>query len=63
MGDQPIPLLRANHAFQAIEVPAGRHEVRLVYEDRLFYYGARISLLTAALWAALWLRARKRPSA
>jgi hypothetical protein len=38
-----VPLWRANHAFQAIEVPAGRHQVSLVYEDRYFLGGAIIS--------------------
>ncbi len=39
------PLLRANYAFQAIQVPGGRHQVRLVYEDRAFQSGASISAL------------------
>jgi hypothetical protein len=43
---KPVPLLRANHAFQALEVPAGRHEVVLRYEDRAFHIGAAISALT-----------------
>ena len=41
-------LWRANHAFQALEVPAGRHQVRLVYEDRAFWLGTVISLLSLA---------------
>ena len=57
---QPVRLLRANHAFQALQVPAGRHQVTLVYEDRSFYYGAIASLLSAAIWGALWLRGRRR---
>jgi hypothetical protein len=44
---QPVPLLRANHAFQAVPVPSGRHGVRLEYEDRSFKIGAVISL---SLW-------------
>jgi hypothetical protein len=39
------PLLRANHAFQAIQVPAGRHQIRLVYEDRAFEIGAAVSIV------------------
>ena len=38
------PLLRANHAFQAVQVPAGRHQFRLVYEDRPFEVGAGLSI-------------------
>ena len=42
----PARLWRANHAFQALEVPAGRHEVTLVYQDTAFNLGAIISVLT-----------------
>ncbi|MDE3065909.1 MAG: YfhO family protein, partial [Verrucomicrobiota bacterium] len=45
---QPVPLLRANHAFQAVEVPAGRHEITLRYEDWAFRIGAMVSALTLA---------------
>jgi hypothetical protein len=41
---RPAPLLRANHAFQAVQVPAGKHHIRLVYEDRMFQFGALLSL-------------------
>jgi hypothetical protein len=40
----PAPLLRANVAFQAVQVPGGRHEVHLYYEDRAFVIGAAISI-------------------
>jgi len=50
-----VPLWRANYAFQALEVPAGRHEVRIVYVDRAFQAGAIISIMAlitceAMLW-------------
>jgi hypothetical protein len=61
--NQPVRLLRANRAFQALQVPAGPHHVTLVYEDRMFYCGALISLVAAAIWVALWLRGRKQPIA
>ena len=38
------PLLRANHAFQAIQVPAGAHQIRVVYKDRAFETGAAVSI-------------------
>ena len=38
------PLLRANHAFQAIQVPAGTHQIRLSYQDRTFKTGAAVSI-------------------
>jgi hypothetical protein len=41
---RPAPLLQANHAFQAVQVPAGRHSIRLAYEDRAFQFGAAVSI-------------------
>jgi hypothetical protein len=41
---QPTPLLRANVAFQAVQIPAGRHKIHLAYEDRAFETGAAISI-------------------
>jgi hypothetical protein len=41
---KPAKLLRADYAFQAVQVPAGRHRIRLVYEDRAFEIGAAISI-------------------
>jgi hypothetical protein len=40
---QPVPLLRANVAFQAVQVPAGAHKLHLFYRDRAFEIGAAIS--------------------
>jgi len=48
---KPARLLRANDAFQAVEIPEGRHRVQLIYRDRAFETGAGISLL--ALLACL----------
>ena len=45
MDGKPAALWRANYAFQAVEVPSGRHEVRLVYADRAFWFGTAISLV------------------
>ncbi|HEY3915400.1 MAG TPA: YfhO family protein [Verrucomicrobiae bacterium] len=39
-----VPLFRANGAYQALQVPAGQHKVRLVYRDRPFYIGLGITL-------------------
>jgi uncharacterized membrane protein YfhO len=51
-----VPLWRANYGFQALEVPAGRHQVKLVYEDAAFWAGAVLSLvtLTGCLVAICW---------
>jgi uncharacterized membrane protein YfhO len=40
---QPAPLLRANVAFQAVQVPAGTHRLHFFYQDRAFQLGATIS--------------------
>jgi hypothetical protein len=48
-------LWRANHAFQALEIPAGRHQIVLKYEDWKFRWGAIISGITFLFCAALWL--------
>ncbi len=45
---KPAQILRANYAFQAVEVPAGHHAVKLVYQDRWFQAGAVISVATLA---------------
>jgi uncharacterized membrane protein YfhO len=54
VGDQRVKLLQANHAFQALEVPAGRHRVALVYRDTRFKAGCALSLLTFVVSVA-WL--------
>jgi hypothetical protein len=46
----------ANHAFQALEVPAGRSTVHLVYSDRSFFAGGLLSLATALVCTGLWLK-------
>jgi len=59
---QPTRLLRANYAFQAVQVPAGRHRVLLVYEDRAFFVGAIISGISTLLSLAIWIRCSGRRS-
>ena len=46
---QPAKLVRANQAFTALAIPAGKHEIRLRYEDRRFHQGAMISGVTVLL--------------
>ncbi len=41
---RPTPLLQADYAFQAVQIPAGRHEIVLAYQDRAFQTGAAISI-------------------
>jgi len=60
VADRPTALLRANHAFQAVEVPAGRHDVVLVYRDGNLRIGFAVSMFTALGCVLLWLRASRQ---
>ena len=56
---QPATLLRANVAFQAVQVPAGKHRLHLFYRDAAFEFGAMISLVALASCAlGIFLRRR-----
>jgi hypothetical protein len=57
---QPARLWRANYAFQALEVPAGRHQVEVVYRDMRFIAGSVISIAALLGCAAGWFFGRKR---
>jgi Bacterial membrane protein YfhO len=57
--EKPVPLLRANLAFQAIEVPAGTHRIKLIYRDPNFEIGAAISLISLGICGLVWLRSPK----
>ena len=59
----PVPLLRADYTFQALQVPAGRARVRLVYEDRAFHLGVCISGLGLLACGALGLNRRRTTAA
>jgi hypothetical protein len=54
------PILKANHAFQAVIVPSGRHRLELRYEDPLLRYGGILSALTALGCVAFVFRTRMR---
>jgi hypothetical protein len=43
--NHPVPLWKANHAYQALPIPAGRHQLTIRYSDNLFRAGALISIL------------------
>jgi hypothetical protein len=59
--DQPVPVLRANAAFRAVLLPAGRHRIEYVYRPRAVIAGAALS--GASLLAGLgWTFARRRRS-
>ena len=58
---QSATILRANHAFQAVPVPAGKSTVRLEYVDRRFHLGVALSLLGLVSCGVLWWCARSTP--
>jgi hypothetical protein len=49
-----VPLWRANYAFQAVEVPAGEHEVVLAYKDKALLAGMVVSLLAFGVCLLGW---------
>ena len=62
---RPAPLLATDYLVQGVVVPAGRHEVRLVYRDDDVMWGLRLGLvvwviLLASIPAALLLERRSR---
>ena len=56
---QSTPLLRANVAFQAVQVPAGKHQLHFFYQDRAFQTGAAISI---AAWLGCLLGLFRLPT-
>ncbi len=60
-----LPLAYANHAFVAMDAPAGRYDIRLFYRPTSFVIGGWLSATTAALLAAvsLWRRRQRARSA
>lgn len=54
---QPRRIWRANYAFEALQVPPGKHHIILNYQDRPFLIGAILSALGLAVWLLGWLLA------
>lgn len=54
----PAPLLRANLAFRAVPIPAGRHVVEMAYRPASLTVGLALSAAALASAGALWARAR-----
>jgi hypothetical protein len=57
---RPTELLRTDHAFRGVWLPAGDHTVRFAYEDRLMRLGAWLALVTSVALLAAWLVLRRR---
>lgn len=60
-GDRELPIRRANHAFQAIEITEGRHVIQLRYVDYAFRLGVALSLAALAGVIIGWLYPTRRP--
>jgi Bacterial membrane protein YfhO len=56
---RPAELLRVDHAFRGVRVPAGSHQVVFTYQDRALQAGLALSTLTVLALAALWLWRRR----
>lgn len=59
---KPTRIWRANYAFQAVEIPTGKHHVRLVYEDTALRIGCALSVVGLLACGGLWFghsRSRK----
>jgi hypothetical protein len=60
--DQPAELFRANLAFQAVQVPAGNHQLKLVYSDPNLLVGAILSVFSlTACGFIFWRTGRQKP--
>ena len=60
---RPAELLRVDHAFRGVRVPAGDHRVVFTYQDRALQIGLALSCLTALSLAGLWRWRRRRDRA
>jgi uncharacterized membrane protein YfhO len=59
---RPAELVRVDHAFRGVRVPAGTHRVVFSYEDRALQVGLVVSAVSVLGLAGLWLwRRRRRP--
>jgi len=60
---RPAPILAANYAFRAVEVPAGTHAIRLRYHPPALIAGLAVTAIgiITGLWL-LWRRSSERPA-
>ena len=49
------PVLRANGVWQAVQLPAGSHQVQLRFRSTAFLLGLAIALLTLVIVAVVWV--------
>jgi hypothetical protein len=58
---RPTPILRANYAFRAVEVPAGTSRVEFRYRPRTVVAGAAVSLATLLAMFGAFVLTRPSP--
>ncbi len=50
-----VDVIKTNHAFRALFVPAGKHTVMYRYSPRIFLIGGLISAMAAGLCCMIWM--------
>ena len=53
VGDEEVPVLRANHSLRAVPITAGEHTVEFYYESDELAWSLRLTLLSLAMVAGL----------
>jgi hypothetical protein len=51
---KPVPVWRADHSLQALQVGAGTHEVSLFYRDHGFLWGTVVTIGTLIVSVSMW---------
>ena len=63
VGNEEVPVLRANHSLRAIPITAGEHTVEFFYESDQLRWSLRLTLLSLVVVAGLlamdWIRSRR----
>ncbi|MBY0402546.1 MAG: YfhO family protein, partial [Cyanobacteria bacterium] len=54
---KPVPVYKANHRYLSVEVPRGKHHVKLSYQSTYFYGGFFLSLLGLCIFMLLIFQA------
>jgi hypothetical protein len=59
-GGEPLPILRADFAFRAVPLPAGKHEVVFTYRPASLRYGIGLAALSVLVCVGLMAGRRRR---
>ena len=64
VGNEEVPVLRANHSLRAVPITAGEHTVEFYYESDELRWSLGLTLLSLAVVSGLigmdWIRSRRR---